>query len=352
MHAKTIAIDLAKNVFEVAVADERGRIEKRRRLSRGQLARFLGTHPPAQVVMEACGSGHHWARVAVRHGHKVGLLPMQYVRPYRRRNKTDRADVNAILEAARAPDISPVAVKTPDQQALQGLHRVRAQWMRTRQARINLMRGLLRELGIVMPQGARAALSRIPELVEDAEVEIPASMRAMLFEVLDEVRGLEQRIAELERELKRHAGNESDASHLMQVPGVGLLTATAMVAAVPDPSLFRSARHFASWLGLTPRESSSGQRRRLGRISKRGNTYLRTLLIHGARAVLNRAKQVARLDRQPLNQLQRWVLALDARNGHNRAAVALANRLARIIWAVWHHRRPFQVDWSPAPLTC
>ena len=148
MNAKTIAIDLAKNVFEVAVADRGGRVEQRRRLSRGQLVRFLGTHAPAYVVMEACGSAHHWARVAARHGHQVGLLPMQYVRPYRRRNKTDRADTNAILEAARAPDITPVPVKTPEHQALQGLHRIRAQWMRTRQARINLMRGLLRELGL------------------------------------------------------------------------------------------------------------------------------------------------------------------------------------------------------------
>lgn len=352
MHAKTIAIDLAKNVFEVAVADKRGQVEKRRRLSRGQLVRFLGTHDPAYVVMEACGSAHHWARVAVRHGHQVGLLPMQYVRPYRRRNKTDRADTNAILEASRAPDITPVPVKTPEHQALQGLHRIRAQWMRTRQARINLMRGLLRELGVVIPQGARTALSRIPELVEDAEAEIPGTMRALLFEVLAEVRDLERRIAGIERELQRYSSPESDARHLMQVPGVGLLTATAMVAAVPDPSLFRSARHFASWLGLTPRESSSGQRRRLGGISKRGNTYLRTLLIHGARAVLNRAKMRAKVDPSPLNHLQRWVLALEARNGHNRAAVALANRLARVIWAVWHHRRAFDAQWIPATATC
>ena len=348
MNAKTIAIDLAKNVFEVAVADRGGRVEQRRRLSRRQLVRFLGTHDPAYVVMEACGSAHHWARVAVRHGHQVGLLPMQYVRPYRRRNKTDRADTNAILEAARAPDITPVPVKTPEHQALQGLHRIRAQWMRTRQARINLMRGLLRELGITIPQGARTALSRIPELVEDAEAEIPGSMRTLLFEVLAEVRELEQRIAGIERELQRYARPESDARHLMQVPGVGLLTATAMVAAVPDPSLFRNARHFASWLGLTPRESSSGQRRRLGGISKRGNTYLRTLLIHGARAVLNRAKMQAKGDPSPLNHRQRWVLALEARNGHNRAAVALANRLARVVWAVWHHRRAFDAEWIPA----
>ena len=174
-----------------------------------------------------------------------------------------------------------MSVKTPEHQALQGLHRIRAQWMRTRQARINLMRGLLRELGVVIPQGARTALARIPELIEDAEAEIPDTMRALLFEVLAEVRDLEQRLAGIERELQRYACPESDARHLMQVPGVGLLTATTMVAAVPDPSLFRNARHFASWLGLTPRESSNGQRRRVGGISKRGNTYLRTLLIHG-----------------------------------------------------------------------
>ena len=188
-------------------------------------------------------------------------------------------------------------------------------------------------------------------MVEDAEADIPDAMRALLFEVLAEVRELERRIAKIERELQRYAAPETDARHLMQVPGVGLLTATAMVAAVPDPSLFRSARHFASWLGLTPRESSSGQRRRLGRISKRGNTHLRTLLIHGARAVLNRAKQLARVESSPLTRLQRWVLDVEARAGHNRAAVALANRLARVVWAVWHHRRTFDAEWMTAGVT-
>ena len=334
MHATTIGVDLAKRVFEVAVADRNWRVIARHRFTRPQFERFLRTQAAVHVVMEACGTAHFWGRFAREQGHQVSLLPAQYVRPYVRRNKTDRTDADALLEAVRTGRIHPVTVKTVVQQELLALPRIRDQWMATRTARINALRGFLQEQGVSIVRGASAALAAIPALLEDADTPLPARLRHALALLYDDVRATEHRIATIERELARIAAEDLLIQRLMRIPGVGLLTATALVATVGNIHAFARARRFASWLGLTPSERSSGARRRLGAISKQGDVYLRCLLTHGARAVLLAAHRQAKTGR-PLTRLQQWALTVRQRRGHNKTAVAVANKLARIIWAVW-----------------
>jgi len=332
----TVAVDLAKDVFELAVADERGRIVERKRLSRSQFPRFFENRVPGCVILEACGTAHHWARSLRALGHTVRLLPVQYVVAYRRRNKTDRSDCEAILEASRNHEIREVPVKTVEQQIIQQLHRVRTQWMRTRTNRLNIVRGLLRELGLAIPVGAEVAKRRAAELAES----LPERLKPLIAALLAEIRDLEIRMADVETVLAHYAKGNPAVQRLTQVSGIGLLTATALAASVGDPAQFRNGRHLASWMGLTPREHSSGHRRHLGAISKRGDVYLRTLLTHGARSVLVRAKQLEKAGK-PLNRLQRWAVQLEGRKGHNKATCALANKLARMAWAVWRHQREF-----------
>jgi transposase len=339
MDATTVAVDLAKNVFELALANAHGRLMGRQRLNRTGFARFLAETVPTHVVMEACGTAHYWGRVAQTHGHRVTLVPPAYVRPYVRRNKTDRADAEAILEAVRSGQVPTVAVKRVEQQALVALHRIREQWMTTRTARINTLRGILREQGILLPAGARAAMTSMRTVLDDAATVLPAHLRQVLAGVHDEVRAIEGRIAALERELEALAAHDPVVTRLRTIPGIGLLTATALVGTVGHIHAFARARQFASWLGLTPREHSSGQRRHLGGISKRGDVYLRCLLTHGARAVL-----VAAARRPPSAEgLHHWALSVRARRGHNKATIAVANKLGRIVWAVWTKDVPYTV---------
>jgi transposase len=342
MDATTVAVDIAKSVFELAIADVHWHIGERKRLNRTQFARFLGETPMTHLVMEACGTAHYWGRIAQQHGHRVTLVPPAYVRPYVRRNKTDRADAEAILEAVRSGQIPSVPVKRVEQQALVAVHRVREQWMTTRTARINTLRGILREQGLLLPAGARAALQAVPRMLEEAETRLPRHLRLMLTSVHEEVRAIETRIADLERELRVLADADPVVMRLRTVPGIGLLTATALVGTVGHIHAFRRARQFASWLGLTPREHSSGQRRHLGGISKRGDVYLRCLLTHGARAVLVAAHR-RRRDAQSLTHLHQWAMRVQDRRGHNKATIAVANKLGRIVWAVWHKDVPFEL---------
>jgi transposase len=337
MHSTTIAVDLAKSVFEVALSQRPGRVSARRRLSRGQFSRFLAEQAPATVVMEACGTAHFWGREAGSRGHRVVLIPPHAVRPYVLRNKTDGADAKGLLEALRNDDVRPVLVKSVDQHMLAGLHRLRSAWMATRTARLNTLRGLLRELGFTIPIGARQVVPRVTALVSEADSRLPDALRPVLFEVTREIHDLEARVREVERVLETLSRESELLARLRTVPGVGLLTATALVGFVGDVQRFPSGRHFASYLGLTPRESSSGLRRRLGAISKRGDPYLRMLLIHGARSVLLHAKKkTAEPDR-----LRSWALGRERARGHNKGAVALANKLARIVWAVWRRDRAY-----------
>ena len=340
MDATTVGVDLAKNVFEIALADERGAIVERQRLSRARFDRFFANRPACRIVMEACGSAHHHARRLSSQGHEVVLLPAQYARAYVRRNKTDAADAAALIEAARCADIRPVPIKSVDQQALQQLHRLRSQWMAARTARINFLRGSLREFGVSVPVGARRAIQAVRDALATADNPVPVLLHPSLLELLAEIDSLEQRCKRIDRELARLNEHDPIVERLLKIPGIGPLTATALRASVIDVQRFPSARHFASWLGLTSREHSSGERRRLGRISKQGDPYLRTLLIHGARAVLLAARTAQRRA-SSLDRLRTWALDVQERRGHNKATVALANKLARIVWATWRHDRDF-----------
>jgi transposase len=340
MDATTVGVDLAKNVFEIALANERGHIVERQRLSRARFDRFFVNRATCRIVMEACGSAHHHARRLSSQGHDVVLLPAQYARAYVRRNKTDAADAAALIEAARCPDIRPVPIKSVDQQALQQLHRLRSQWMRARTSRINFLRACLREFGVCVPIGAHRAIDSVREALSNPQSPVPAILHSSLLELLAEIDSLAQRCKHIERELARLSEHDPVVERLLQIPGVGPLTATALRASVVDVQRFPTARHFASWLGLTSREHSSGERRRLGRISKQGDPYLRTLLIHGARAVLLAARSAQRRG-SSLDRLRTWALDLQQRRGHNKAAVALANKLARIVWATWRFERDF-----------
>lgn len=325
----TIAVDVAQSVLEVAVSLRPGRVSARHRLQRSEVLPFFAQQPSATVLLEACGSASFWAREIDKLGHRAVLLPPQHVRRYRTRNKTDRADAKALLEAFRNEEIRPVPVKTPAQQTLAALHRLRSAWLGTRTARINTIRGLLREQGLPIPVGARHAIPQSLAWVEDADSNLPAALRFVLFEACCEVREIEERIRKAEAQLEALAKETPLAVRLRSVPGVGLLTATALAGFVGDLTRFPTGRHFASYLGLTPREHSSGSIRRLGAISKRGDIYLRMLLTHGARSVLAAAPRQGEPDR-----LRRWAMELAARVGHNKATIALANKLARYAWAV------------------
>ncbi|MDH3846070.1 MAG: IS110 family transposase [Myxococcales bacterium] len=340
MQGTTIAVDLAKSVFEIAVSHRPGKIAERHRLNRRRFERFLALQAPATIVMEACGTAHYWGRRAQAGGHRVRLLPARDVARYVKGNKTDRSDVKGILEADRNEDVRPVPIKSVEQQALMSLHRMRSTWVATRTSRLNTLRGLLRELGITIPVGARRVVPAVWSLVSDAESGVPDTLRPVLAEAAREVTELEQRIHEVEAQLEALARKSPVIRRLRTIPGVGLLTATAVVASMGDLERFSTARHFSSSLGLTPRESSSGQIRRLGRITKRGDAYVRTLLIHGARSVLHHAKR-----RECPDRLRRWALEREGALGHNKAAVALANKLARIVWAISVH----EDDYRSAP---
>lgn len=350
MNATTVAVDLAKSVFQLAVADAQWRVVESHRLSRPQFERWFQNRSVSLVIMEACGSAHHWARWLRGLGIEVRLLPPAYVRAYVKRNKTDAADARALLEAVRCGDIVPVQVKSLEQQALQALHRTRSLWMATRTSRINALRGFCREFGLVVPQGAGSGVAAISRLVADTDSALPVLIRGSMRLLIEEIQMLEGRIDELEKELTGLARQSPACAALLSIPGIGLLSATAMVAATGGSvAHFKSARHFAAWFGLTPREFSSGNSRVLGHISKRGDRYLRMLLTHGARSVL-RATSVAFAAGKPLDGLRRWAVSLAGRVHHNKAACALANKLARICYAVLRDATPY-ASMNPASIT-
>lgn len=344
--ASLVGVDVAKSVFQLAVADGSWKVVQTHRLTRSQFERWFVNREVGLVVMEACGSAHHWARWLNGLGIEVLLLPARYVRAYVKRNKTDAADAAALLEAARASDISPVRVKSVEQQALQGLHRTRSLWMGTRTSRINALRGFCREFGIAIAQGSRLGVEQISRVLADPHSAVPELIRGTMKLLVEEIRLLEARIAQLERELSVLAKQSPACTILLSIPGVGLLTATAMTAATSGSvSHYKSSRHFSSWFGLTPREHSSGNTRHLGRISKQGDRYLRMLLTHGARSVL-RAATVSKQAGRPLDELRAWAVAVQARTNHNKATCALANKLARICYATLRDGTPYG---QPAP---
>lgn len=334
--ATTIAVDVAKSVFEVAVSERPGRVRERHRLTRRQFSRFVSTRGPATVVLEACSSAHFWGRHARAHGHEAILLPPHAVRPYVQRNKTDRTDTLGILEAKRNEAIHPVPVKSVEQQALASLHSLRSTWVSARTARLNTVRGLLLEFGIPIPMGANNVVPRVRALVATEDPAVPESLRPALVSAADEIGELERRLQEVELQIAAIARQTPAVARLQTIPGVGVLTATALYTLIGDPHRFPTGRHLASYLGLTPKEHSSGERHRLGAISKRGDPYVRMRLVNGARSALLRAKR-----RSNPGRLERWALSVERNKGHNKAVLALANRMARIAWAVWAHDEPF-----------
>lgn len=337
MKSTTIAVDLSKTVFEVAISEQPGKVRERARLTRAKLTPFFAEHQPATVLMEACGSAHHWGRRFRELGHRVILIPPHAVRPYVTRNKTDRTDAKGLLEAHRNKDIKAVPLKSVDQQSIISLHRLRSGWIATRTARLNALRGILREFGFTIPVGAHRVLPHVEALLENLSV--PPALASALAEVCAEIRALEERIEKIERQLAALCRDVPAVRRLLTVPGIGPLGATALFAIVGDPRRFPSGRHFASFLGLTPAERSSGPKRVLMGISKQGDRYLRMLLIHGARAVLAAFSKKPRRD-----HLCAWALELRERRGHNKAVVALANKIARRAWVVWNRDTDFQIE--------
>ena len=335
MQTTQAGIDIAKSVFEVALSDTPGTVQERHRLSRERFRRFFSRRQATTVLLEACGSAHYWGRELEAMGHEVRLLHPGDVARYRDGNKTDRADAKAVLEAARNSALDPVPVKTQEQQAIAALHRIRQGYLQTRTARINAVRGHLREFGIVLPLGARHVVGRAESALSTAE--LPEVLHQALLQLLAEIEELQAKAEQIRSELERLARDMPAAGILMSVPGIGVLTATALVAFVGDLDRFRCGRDLAAYLGLTPREHSSGHNRRLGRITKRGNSYVRMMLIHGARSALRAGSMTDTPD-----DLRTWALSIARRRGFNVAAVALANKLARVCWRVCHDQRSFQ----------
>jgi len=342
MNVTTYGLDLAKRVFQVHwVEPETGEL-KRKALARSDVSVFFARRQPGVVAMEACGSAHHWGRRLRDLGHEVRLIAPQFTRPFVKTNKTDVADAEAIWEASQRPGMRYVALKSEEQQAVLSLHRIRAQLIKFRTMQANQVRGLLYEFGVVVPKGWRVLLAQAaPVLAEGARGLVPELVRRELWTQVEGLRMLTARVHELERQIGSWQRRERECRRIAQVPGVGELTATAVVAMVGDARTFRSGREFAAYLGLVPRQSGTGGRVRLLGISKRGDPYLRTLLIHGARAVVLRESRAER-ERDP------WLKGLLTRRPKNVAIVALANKMARTIWALLAYGREFDRSWSRA----
>jgi transposase len=331
----TIGIDLAKNSVHVFGVDAQGRQVLSKKVSRGKLSAFMVNQPPCLVAMEACGSAHHWARLFRDFGHEVRLIAPQFVKPFVKSNKNDAVDAEAICEAAQRPNMRFVAIKTLEQQDIQATHRMRSLTVERRTAQVNQVRGLLLEYGIDIPQGRAALMRRLPEILEDAANGLSERFRAELNTVLEELRHLDEQVAHYDTQIQAIAQNDETVQRLMTIPGIGALVATALVAAVgEDVGLFRNGRGLAAWLGLVPRQHSTGGRERLLGISKRGDVYLRQLLIHGARAVM---RWVERKE----DATSRWASALKSRRHTNIAVVAMANKIARVAYAVMRTGKPY-----------
>jgi len=322
-----VGIDLAKNVFALHGVDEGGKpVLVRPSVARAKLHALVASLPPCTIGMEACSGAHHWARLFIAVGHTVRLIAPKFVAPYRlsgKRGKTDAADAAAICEALQRPAMRFVPVKSLDQQALLTLHRVRQGFVEQRTAVINRVRGLLTEFGIVMPLKASVVRAQAAAALED----LPGWANLAIGDCLSELHRLDERIAQYDKHLTTQARHDERARQLMRLKGVGETTATALVASVGNAHEFKCGRQFAAWLGLTPGQYSSGGKTRLGRITKAGDGYLRSLFVLGARAVLNASK--TRTD-----ALSRWALALQERRGYWRAVVAIAAKNARMAWAV------------------
>jgi transposase len=327
MQVTTVGLDIAKNLFQVHGVDRHGKVILRKRLSRAKVLEFFAQLPRCRVGLEACGGAHHWGRELAKLGHEVRLMPPQYVKAYVKTNKHDAADAEACCEAVERPGMRFVPVKSEQQQSILMLHRVRDQLIAQRTAAISMLRGHMAELGIVAVQlqtGVRELVAAVGD-VDDHR--IPSLAREVLETLVAHLRELEHKIADLDRRLVAMTRTDATCRSLVEVPGVGPIIATALLATMPDASTFRSGRHLAAWLGLVPRQHSSGGKDRVLGLSKRGDAYLRRQLIHGARALV-------KISQGREGKLWAWINELRARRPFNVVVAAVANKLARIVWAM------------------
>jgi len=341
MEISTIGLDLAKNVFQVHGVDARGKVVVRKALRRSQMLPFFEQLPPCLIGIEACGTSHYWARELIKLGHEVRLMPPAYVKPYVKRGKTDAADAEAICEAVTRPTMRFVPVKSQEQQAALSMHRTRDLFVKQRTQLVNMMRGLLAEFGIDIPQGINRALEKARAVVDGEVPDVPFDAVRIIERLSQQALDIHVQVREIERDLIAWQRQSDVATRLMTIPGIGPIEATALAASVNDPSQFRSGRQFAAWLGLTPLQKSSGGKERLGRISKMGDRYLRKLLVVGMTAVVRNAK------RKP-EAVDPNVLALLARKPARVVTVALANKTARIVWAIMARGEVYRERHVPA----
>ena len=329
----TIGLDLAKNVFQAHGIDETDGVVMRKRLRRGRVLPFFSGLPPCLIGMEACATAHYWARELRALGHKVRLMPPQYVKAYVKRNKNDAADAEAICEAVKRPSMRFVPVKTVEQQSALLMHRGRELLVRQRTMLANALRGHMAEFGLITAQGLHNVKGLIAIVRDDKDECIPGMARQVLRVIAEQIGELETRIAAIEAQIMAWHKSNPMSQHLATIPGIGPIIATAITATVAEPSEFRSGREFAAWLGLVPRQNSTGGKARLGGISKRGDSYLRRLLVNGAHAVMLRSKA---------GKVDPWLMALRGRRPRLVVAVALANKTARIAWAIMHRQDTYR----------
>ncbi len=339
----TVGIDLAKNKIQVHGVNERGKVLLKKQFQRDQVLPFFTNLEPCLIGMEACGSAHHWARRLQALGHTVKFMAPQFVKPYVKTNKNDARDAEAICEAVARPNMRFVPLKTAESQAILAVHRARQGFVKARTAQANQIRGLLAEFGIVIPQGIAHIAKRLPSILEDAENGLSDTMRPLMARLAAHLKVLDREVDELEAQIQAwHRQNEASRK-LEKIPGIGPITASALSASIGDAKSFENGRQLAAWLGLVPRQHSSGGKQTLLGISKRGDVYLRTLLIHGARAVVRVSERKTDTDT--------WLRRLLTRRNKNVAAVALANKNARTVWALLAHGRDYRPDCRPVPAT-
>jgi transposase len=341
MKITTVGIDLAKNVFQLHAVDERGKAVLRKQLRREQVTAFFANLAPCLIGMEACASAHHWGRVLQRLGHTVRLMAPQFVKPYVKTNKNDVADAEAICEAVGRPSMRFVPIKSVEQQAILCVHRVRQGFVKARTAQANQIRGLLGEFGLIIPQGISHIAERVPTLLEDASNELPAALRQLIEHLTAHLKQLDRQAKEFERQIIAWHRSSELSRRLEKIPGIGPLAASALVASIANANSFDNGRQVSAWLGLVPRQCSSGGKSTLLGMSKRGDAYLRTLLIHGARSAILAAQRKSR-------NTNVWLTNLLNRRHPNIAAVALANKNVRTVWAMLAHDREFNANYVSA----
>jgi transposase len=341
MEIATIGIDLSKNVFQIHGVDHRGKTALKKQLKREQMLPYFANFPNCLIGIEACGSAHYWARKLTALGHTVKLIAPQFVKPYVKTNKNDAADAEAICEAVSRPNMRFVPIKNGEQQAILAQHRARQGFVKARTAQANQIRGLLAEYGIVIPKGIVHIGKRLPEILEDGENELPGIFRQLIDRLGSNLKELDRQVKELEVQIQTWHRNSVDSKKLAQIPGIGPISASALVASIGDAKNFKDGRQLAAWLGLVPRQHSTGGKPTLLGISKRGDCYLRTLLIHGARSVVRVVEQQA-------NHANQWLAGIMRRRNKNVAAVALANKNARIIWALLTQNREYSAAYGLA----